>query len=86
MHVKQIFFGDIMAVQVSDRWQVTIPKEVREDIKLKKGQKICFIKIADHRHAIIAIPQDPIKALKSSIDPKKNFKDIIREGRTEWRE
>ena len=74
-----------MAVQVSDRWQVTIPKQVRKDLRLKKGQKVCFIKVADH-YSIITMPQDPIKALKNSIHPKKSFKEIIREGRMEWRE
>lgn len=72
-----------MTVQISERWQITIPKNIRKELSLKKKQKVEFVKIGGH-YSLIKIPEDPIKALMGSTQAKKSFKEIIKEGRAEW--
>ena len=49
------------AVTVSPKFQVVIPKEIRESMKIKSGQKIQMIRYGDR---IELIPIKPMKELR----------------------
>ena len=49
------------AVTVSPKFQVVIPKEIRESMKIKSGQKIQVINYGDR---IELIPIKPMKEMK----------------------
>lgn len=64
-----------MSVTLSPKYQVVIPKEIREQLKLSPGQKIEAIAYADR---IELIPVRPIKELRgflSGIDTRINRED-----------
>lgn len=73
-----------MEAQVSDRWQITIPPKVREEYRLKKKQRVKFIRIG-RIYAMVPLPRDVIKALKGSVSSKKGLREIIAEERRAWR-
>jgi AbrB family looped-hinge helix DNA binding protein len=51
----------VSAVKVSSKFQVVIPKEVREKLEIKAGQKLQLIQYLDR---IEFIPQKNIKEMK----------------------
>jgi AbrB family looped-hinge helix DNA binding protein len=51
----------VSAVKVSSKFQVVIPKEVREKLKVKAGQKLQVIHYLDR---IVLIPQRDIGEMK----------------------
>lgn len=61
-------------VIVSPKFQVVIPKEIRESLKLKKGTKLVVMKYGS---IIEFIPMRPLKDLEGSL--KGINTDIIRE-------
>lgn len=42
-------------VMVTRKYQVTIPKEVREDLKIEVGDKVIFVKEADGRYRLLRV-------------------------------
>ncbi len=63
-------------VTVSPKYQVVIPSEVRERLKLKPGQKIAVVEKDGIVHLI---PVRPLKELKGMV-PGLNMKGIRDEG------
>lgn len=49
------------AVTVSPKFQVVIPKEVRESLEIESGQKV---QVLIYRNRIELIPLKPLKAMK----------------------
>lgn len=47
-------------VTVSSKGQIVVPKEVREALAIKAGQKV-FLKVVDDHVELIPLPEDPIK-------------------------
>ena len=63
------------AVKISPKYQVVIPKEIRERLDLKPGQKVQAIAIGDR---IELIPIRPAKGLRGFL--KGIDTDVPREG------
>ena len=53
-----------ITARIAPKYQVTIPRVVREDANLNVGDYITFIKAPDGFWKIQAIPRDPILALR----------------------
>ena len=74
-------------LRISSKGQVVIPKEIRDKLRIKKGQRIKVVEV-DGTIMIIPIPKDPIKAMRGMTKgiTKKSSVEIVREMRKEWRE
>jgi len=48
---------------LSGKYQITLPKRVREDIGARSGDKIIFVKV-NGSWSILKLPGDPVAALK----------------------
>jgi len=51
------------AAKLSSKFQITLPKEVREDMRVSEGDRIIFIK-RDGKWIVTSVPSDPVEALK----------------------
>lgn len=51
------------ATKLSSKFQITLPKRVREDLKAGEGDRIVFIKEGG-RWVLVRLSSDPVKALK----------------------
>ncbi len=60
---------DVSAVTVSPKYQVVIPKEVRERLSLLPGDKIEVIQIDDR---IELVPVKSVKSLRGFLKGQKN--------------
>ena len=60
--MSNVYYGDLMdTVKVSTKFQVVIPREIREDMKLKPGEKLVII---EKGGAIHLIPVGKIKHMR----------------------
>lgn len=57
-------------VTVSPKYQVVIPSEVRERLRLKPGQKVTIVEKDGVAHLIPIKPMKDLKGLVSGIDAK----------------
>lgn len=69
-------------VKVSSKGQITLPKEIREELGIGKGSRLQVLRVGD-QVALIPLPQYPIKALKGSVRFKRSIREIILEVREE---
>ena len=60
---------DMTTVTVSPKYQVVIPKEVRENLSLAPGDKVEVIQLAGR---IELVPVRPIKSLRGILKGRKN--------------
>jgi|Deesub1362A_J573_1020465.scaffolds.fasta_scaffold00127_20 AbrB family looped-hinge helix DNA binding protein len=65
------------AAKLSSKFQLTLPKKVREDLEVKEGDRIVFIK-EEKSWVIIKLPSDPVEALKY-LGRKANLKGTAKE-------
>ncbi|MEE8167524.1 MAG: AbrB/MazE/SpoVT family DNA-binding domain-containing protein [Candidatus Hydrothermarchaeales archaeon] len=49
--------------RLSSKFQITLPKRVREELGANEGDRIVFVKDND-RWVLVRLPSDPVKALK----------------------
>jgi len=49
--------------KLSSKFQITLPKRVREDLQAKEGDRIVFIKDKD-KWVLIKLPRDTVDALR----------------------
>lgn len=74
-------------VTVSDKWQVVIPKEVREKLKIKPKDKVLVASSGDKRIVVDIIGQDVIRkasgALKKYGYDKETLKRMLKEKKEE---
>ncbi len=70
-------------LSVSSKGQIVIPKEIREKLHLKRGQKV---RIEEVEGTIIIVPvsKNPIKAMKGMSKGFPESVKSIRELRKEW--
>ncbi len=74
-----------MEATVSSKGQIVIPKDFREDLGIKEGQKVVIEEVAG-AIVIIPVPKDPVKALRGLAKgiTKKSSTQLVRELRGEW--
>ena len=72
-------------VIVSSKGQIVVPKEFRDDLGIKEGQKV-VVEEVDGAIIIIPVPKDPVKALKGLAKGvfRKYSTQLVRELRDEW--
>ncbi len=52
---------EIKTVKISDKGQISIPKDIREDMKLKKGETL--VMISDGEKIVMQKPEKLVKSL-----------------------
>ena len=50
-------------VTISSKWQVVIPKDVREKLRIKPGQKVQAFAIGDRIELVPVVPLNQLKGL-----------------------
>jgi antitoxin PrlF len=66
-------------VSVTKKYQVTIPKEVREDLNIHQGDKIVFVKDREGRWVLMTVDELRDKMLEASEDIDETIEES-REG------
>ena len=74
-----------MNITVSSKGQIVIPQDIRERLKIKKGQRV-KIEEVDGTIVVFPVPKDPIKALRGSAKISGESTKIVRSLRKEWNE
>ena len=64
-------------VTISSKYQVVIPREIREQFNLKPGQKIMFIPYKTTLRVVIVSPMEEVEGLFEGIetDPHREKED-----------
>jgi antitoxin PrlF len=70
-------------VNVTQKYQVTIPRKVREDLKIQKGDKVLFVKNKEGNWVIMTVQDLNSKMIKSSSDIKNPNKESPQEYKKE---
>jgi AbrB family looped-hinge helix DNA binding protein len=74
-------------VNVTKKYQVTIPREVREDLSIHQGDKVVFVKNREGNWIMMTIGDLTSKMIESSGDIeetiKKSQKDFKKESKPE---
>ncbi|KXA94727.1 hypothetical protein AKJ65_03590 [candidate division MSBL1 archaeon SCGC-AAA259E19] len=50
--------------KLSSKFQLTLPKRVREDLEVEEGDRILFVKGEGGQWTILRVPSDPLDALR----------------------
>ena len=73
---------------LSQKFQVVVPKEVREKMNLKKGMRVYMYPVDDYHAILVKKPEDYVEALKGlgkevwdSLGGADNY---IKEERASW--
>lgn len=71
-------------VSVTKKYQVTIPKNVREDLKIQSGDKVVFVKNKEGNWVLMTVAELTDRMIESSsdisktqIESKKGFKQGV---------
>ncbi|MHA1582514.1 MAG: AbrB/MazE/SpoVT family DNA-binding domain-containing protein [Candidatus Baldrarchaeia archaeon] len=75
-------------VSIGENFTIVVPEQVRERLRLKKGQKV-RIRVEGHRIILEPIIEDPFKVLekvirepyKEEVDEEKAYKWLIKHAR-----
>ncbi|MBS3050539.1 MAG: AbrB/MazE/SpoVT family DNA-binding domain-containing protein [Candidatus Aenigmarchaeota archaeon] len=70
---------------VSSKGQIVIPQDIRERLKIRKGQRV-KIEEVDGAIVVFPLPKDSIRALKGSAKIGGESTKIVRSLRKEWDE
>jgi len=62
-------------VNVTKKYQVTIPREVREDLKINQGDRVIFVKNGEGNWVIMTVDDLNSRMIESSSDITENIKD-----------
>jgi len=66
-------------VSVTKKYQVTIPKEVREDLGINAGDKVVFVKTKEGKWVLMTVEELTDKMVEASKDIEETIKES-REG------
>lgn len=66
-------------VSVTKKYQVTIPKEVREDLNIHQGDKVVFVKNREGNWVIMTVEELRDRMMEASKDIEETIKES-REG------
>ncbi len=61
-------------VNVTKKYQVTIPRKVREDLNIQKGDKVIFVKNREENWILMTIDDLNSKMIESSTDIEETIK------------
>lgn len=67
---------------VSTKGQTVIPKEIREAIGLKEGQKLAWV-LREGQLRVIPIPEDPVRALMGILKGHGTYDEWLAERNAE---
>ena len=56
-------------VTISSKWQVVIPKDVREKLKIRPGQKVQAFALGDRIELIPVVPLNELKGFLKGLIP-----------------
>ncbi len=56
-------------VTISSKWQVVIPKEVREKLKIRPGQKVQAFALGDRIELVPIVPLEELKGFLKGLVP-----------------
>ncbi len=62
-------------VTVSPKFQIVIPKELRERLKLKPGQKLFMFVIGDKIHLEVPRPISELRGIAKGMSWKDDYRD-----------
>ena len=70
-----------MKATVSEKGQVTVPKQLRERLDIRPGDELDFSAEGGRLVALKATPEDPVDAVYGSVDLGRPTDEIISELR-----
>jgi AbrB family looped-hinge helix DNA binding protein len=59
----------VSEVTISSKWQVVIPKDVREKLKIRPGQKVQAFALGDRIELIPVVPLNQLKGFLKGLIP-----------------
>jgi AbrB family looped-hinge helix DNA binding protein len=59
----------VSEVTISSKWQVVIPKDVREKLKIRPGQKVQAFALGDRIELIPVVPLNELKGFLKGLIP-----------------
>ena len=62
-------------VSVTKKFQVTIPKEVREDLNIQQGDKVVFVKTSEGKWVLMSVEELTNKMVEASGDIEDTIKE-----------
>ena len=57
-------------VTISSKWQVVIPKDVREKLKIRPGQKVQAFAVGDRIELVPVVPLEELKGFLKDLVPE----------------
>jgi AbrB family looped-hinge helix DNA binding protein len=69
-------------VSISPRYRITIPRSVREEIGLKAGDKIAFLRKGEEL-VIVKVPSKPLQAMAGKLQTKRDVRSTIKKLKKE---
>lgn len=57
-------------VTISSKWQVVIPKDVREKLKIRPGQKVQAFAVGDRIELVPVVPLEELKGFLEGLVPE----------------
>ena len=57
-------------VTISSKWQVVIPKDVREKLKIRPGQKVQAFAVGDRIELVPVVPLEELKGFLKGLVPE----------------
>ena len=62
-------------VSVTKKYQVTIPKEVREDLNIHQGDKVVFVKDKEEKWILMTVEELTDKMVEASSDIEETIEE-----------
>jgi AbrB family looped-hinge helix DNA binding protein len=60
----------VSVVTISSKWQIVIPKDVREKLKIRPGQKVQAFAVGDRIELVPVVPLEELKGFLKGLVPE----------------